>query len=484
MPNARVSDHPTTAVRLLDDGTVDFGDIWHMAYHMTGFHRLWLRPNNHGGTVVQFNSVKEASAGLQAFKRAGHFDVQYIYPPSFETEPVQASEPSPALYIRLMKGMTETAMTKILKNLRGLDCLKFGDNNVKVFFNSVESATRASEKLYQTTNIFSFYWHPHTDDGGYSPSNHSSTGPLSSRTLHVSKLDRDLADLRAYFYRFEDPPTRIGFHRGYIFVVFETAEAANRALARVRADTSTTMAARKVEMDYAPHFVPCPVGKPLRTIMLSYLTIAPTKEEMTRFFSGYSGFVSLTQGKKACFATFETEADATTALEDLNGATNLKAVYRTPEYSKDGVLKAGPFTPEKKPDPSAHRKQLPPSPPPVVNTPTPNSGTRTRLVTAERAASILKSMKKPDLIEANPFDVLEDHNNDEKDDEHKDEAADRSMDSHNGTSAKRPLKPPSTPTYALAAESGCCQGGNSDGRNARARRRERRAGLGSGEGTH
>ncbi|KAJ3045598.1 hypothetical protein HDV00_009255 [Rhizophlyctis rosea] len=96
-------------------------------------------------------------------------------------------------------------------------------------------------------------------------------------------------------------------------------------------------------MDYAPHFVTCPIDKPLKSIFISYLTIDPNAEEMERFFSGYIGFVTLDSGKKARFATFASGAEATVVLEDLNNVTNLKTVYRVPEF-KDGTHKAGNCT--------------------------------------------------------------------------------------------------------------------------------------------
>ncbi|KAJ3043457.1 hypothetical protein HK097_001745, partial [Rhizophlyctis rosea] len=337
MPSARLTDHPTNAIRLIDHADRDLGDMWALAYKTEGFSRVWLRPNSGGGTIVTMKSTKDAQNAVSQWRRLGDIEANYVVPPNVETEPAHTAPPSCALYIRLMKGMSNEAIEKILRGLKGLSHFKFSDNNVKAYFDTEANATRASDKLYRTTNIFSFYWHPpHADDNA---TNVQSYGTFHSRTLHVAKLDRDLADLRAYFFSLPEPPNRIGFHRGYVFLVFDTSKDADAAMEYMHSDRTTRMIPRKVEMDYAPHFVPCPIGKPMKSIMISYLTIEPNGEEMERFFSGYKGFIGVHSGKKACFATFATEQEATIALEDLNTVTNLKAVYRAPEF-KDGSLKA------------------------------------------------------------------------------------------------------------------------------------------------
>ncbi|KAJ3045116.1 hypothetical protein HDV00_011841 [Rhizophlyctis rosea] len=448
MPSARLSDHPTNSVRLLDKGTRDLGDMWALAYKTEGFSRVWLRPNSAGGTIVMFKSIRDAQNAIVQWRRTGTLEASHVIPPNVESEPAHTAAPSTALYIRLMKGMTNEAMEKILRGLKGLTYLKFADNNVKAYFDTEASATHASDKLYQTTNIFSFYWHPpHADDDSAASGSQPSKGSSHSRTLHISKLDRDLADLRAYFYTLPEPPTRIGFHRGYVFLVFDTAKDADAAMEHMQNDRNTRMIPRKVEMDYAPHFVPCPIGKPLKSIMISYLTIDPNAEEMERFFSGYKGFVTLDSGKKACFATFASEAEATVALEDLNNVTNLKAVYRVPEF-KDGTLKAGNYMSNHSYYGTGNHKHnhhndkngdktekqyvaycMPTSSTNGTKTST-QSPTTTRnakvasaaavspsirtssksYTSAERAAAVLKSLEKKPLEGENPFELLEGSN--------------------------------------------------------------------------
>ncbi|KAJ3034139.1 hypothetical protein HDV00_005424 [Rhizophlyctis rosea] len=183
------------------------------------------------------------------------------------------------------------------------------DNNIKAYFDFEANPARAGDKLYQTTNIFSFCWHPpHVDDDSAASEVQPSKGSSHSRTLHLAKLDRDLADLRACFYTLPEPLTRIGFHRGFVFLVFDTAEDADAAMDHMQNDRNTRMIPYKVDLDYARLFVPHTVGEPLRSVMNSHLSIDPNAEEMERFFN--------------C------EAEATVALEVLNNVTNLKAVSR------------------------------------------------------------------------------------------------------------------------------------------------------------
>ncbi|TPX50665.1 hypothetical protein SeMB42_g01181 [Synchytrium endobioticum] len=313
------SDRPTNCLRLLDFENRDFGDLYQLAVTLPGFVRVTFHKEKE--CHIAFNTLQQSKAALEWLSRnAGQVNVFYA-PPQGGGSMTQTADPSSVLYVRLMHGMTTTSLQKIVEDYEGLEMMKPAENHVKLFFSSIDTATAGSERLFRETNIYAFFHH------GCGPGGSPNNLPGGPRTLHVTKLDRDMADLRAYMMDRLPSLERIGFHDGYVFCCFLDHDSAK--VSRKIILNETRMKARLVEFQYVPHFQPTPLGSMGSTIRLDYNTIKPTGDEMLKFFGAYPGFAHIETRDKCCFATFRTPQQAKAALEDLNGTTNLKAVYRS-----------------------------------------------------------------------------------------------------------------------------------------------------------
>ncbi|KAJ3326376.1 hypothetical protein HDU76_012979 [Blyttiomyces sp. JEL0837] len=254
---------------------------------------------------------------------------------------VHTNDPSDVLYIRLMKGMTVRALEKIVQHIPGGPSMQAAKTFVKIQFNSSEEATLASEWLWSKTNIYAHYHSsshpvpnsvPLTSSGQdtnllTSPSNPLATSQVQSRgqTLHVQNLDRNVAELDRLFRGLG--VGRIGFHRDYLFLCFDSTEVAEQAMRYVHQFTS--MRARAVKFQYSPHFTPSSLGSPDRIVKMTLATISPQANEMTALFSSHTGFIQLYFTPRKVWAVFDCVQNATACLEYFNERTNLRVVYCT-----------------------------------------------------------------------------------------------------------------------------------------------------------
>ncbi|TPX32854.1 hypothetical protein SmJEL517_g04107 [Synchytrium microbalum] len=324
------SDRPTNCLRVLDFENRDFGDLYQVAVALPGFVRVTFHKEKE--CHIAFSTLQQSKAGLDWLSRnAGQVNVFYA-PPQPQGSMTQTAEPSSVLYVRLMHGMNTPSLQKIVEDYEGLEMMKPAENHVKLFFASVESASAGSERLFRETNIYAFFHH------GCGPGGSPNNLPGGPRTLHVTKLDRDMADLRAYLSDRLPCLERIGFHDGYVFCCFLDHESAKTGRKMIL--NETRMKARLVEFQYVPHFQPTPLGTVGTTVRLDYNTIKPTGDEMLKFFGPYPGFAHIETRDKCCFASFRTPQQARAALEDLNNTTNLKAVYRSRESAGSGSSNA------------------------------------------------------------------------------------------------------------------------------------------------
>ncbi|KAJ3417043.1 Enkurin domain-containing protein 1 [Chytridiales sp. JEL 0842] len=273
------------------------------------------------GCLFVFANAHDASWALLQidYKVDVHFYHSTI--PPLPNRDIFGGPLSSVLYIRLMKGMTSTALEKIVAHLEGLDTIKISKAFVNLHFSSVEQAVKAARWLSSTTNIYTYFHHPHQKNDSavkLSPED------IVSKTIHVQWLDRDMVDLVGYFFGLNGI-TLIGFHKQFLFANFKTEEDARKAVERVHRETN--MKSRLVEFEYTPHFTPGSLGTPSETVRLEFSTISPSESEITGLFAMQDGFESLHYTPKRCFVKFRSIESAAACVEFFNTKTNLKVVF-------------------------------------------------------------------------------------------------------------------------------------------------------------
>ncbi|KAJ3053079.1 hypothetical protein HK097_005113 [Rhizophlyctis rosea] len=264
--------------------------------------------------------------------------------------PTIAVQPNPILYVSLFSYMTEAELTKIFRSYEGFD------SHALVRFKDVEYAKLALEDLNATTNLFANYSTKGAKNNNTRPpkrtgsqsgiaaddvestseqTKRTETSSISSttqpkRTIHVTNIDKDKANLIRTFSQYEGF-RRIAFYADYCFVCFDDMRTASKSIEEVL--FKTKMKANFAKADFVPHpLPPSAVGTPNSIIRISDYPSSSTEKELTSIFQLYDGFVDVQFYHASCLVYYRDMASAKKALDGLNSLTNFTAIY-----SKKGV---------------------------------------------------------------------------------------------------------------------------------------------------
>ncbi|KAJ3077028.1 hypothetical protein HDU98_009429 [Podochytrium sp. JEL0797] len=297
----------------------DLGDLYLEAKELPGFVRINFSAADKSSSTIHFRTATDAALALDID------DVAFHKPSDSnraENQPLdQSAKPSSVLYVRMMKGMTPEGLRKIVETIEGFSQFMHTKTFGKIYFSSPEYASKAAERLWRETNIYSYFHHMKSDSEA---SGESGSRGEESKTVHVQNLDRDFAALYKMFFELPGA-TRIGYHKGYVFLCFKEGSLAKSAVNRI--NTTTGMKARTVEFEYSPHFTPGSIGTAGKTIRMNFITTNPTEAEVRNVFSTHPGFQKLHFTSKKCWATFATVETANACLEHFNEHTNIKVVF-------------------------------------------------------------------------------------------------------------------------------------------------------------
>ncbi|KAI9336980.1 hypothetical protein BDR26DRAFT_864308 [Obelidium mucronatum] len=330
----------TNCLRVGSSPKQDLGDLYKQAKQMPGFVRINFSATEKSSSTIHFRSVHDAALALV-------MQCQDIDDIGFSTAPTvsdknppldQSAKPSQVLYVRIMKGMQPESLKKIVELLEGFESFFHTKTFGKIYFTSNALAAKAAERLWTETNIYS-YFHHHKPDVDSSADSSTAGGSgcgggrdggsgdgkvEEGKTVHIQSLDRDFDGLYRLFLELAGA-SRIGYHKGYIFICFDKHSQAKSAVVRI--NNCTKMKARIVEFEYSPHFTPGSIGTPVKTVRMNFITSTPTESEIRNVFMTRPGFLKLSYTSKKCWATFSTVEAATDCVEHFNTHTNIKVVF-------------------------------------------------------------------------------------------------------------------------------------------------------------
>ncbi|KAJ3399521.1 hypothetical protein CcCBS67573_g08949 [Chytriomyces confervae] len=320
----------TNCLRVGSECVQDLGDLFKQAKDLPGFVRINFSAADKNSSTIQFKSAHDAALALVT-SMTDIRDVSFHSVPANKSEanppPLrQTAKPSQVLYVRMMKGMTPEGLRKIVESLDGFTQFQHAKTFGKIYFVSEKHAANASQRLWTETNIYAFFHHMKSDmDADSSIPGVPGLGQdAGSTTVHVQSLDRDFAGLYKLFLELPGG-SRIGYHKNYIFLCFDTHKSAKTAVSHI--NTTTYMKARTVEFDYSPHFTPGSLGIPGKTVRMNFITVFPKESEIHQVFATYAGFERLHYTSKKCWATFSSVTAATECLKHFNQYTNIKVVF-------------------------------------------------------------------------------------------------------------------------------------------------------------
>ncbi|KAJ3350585.1 hypothetical protein HDU83_009518 [Entophlyctis luteolus] len=310
----------TDCLKVNTNATQDLGDLFKHAKSLPGFVRINFSSAERNASTIHFRSPHHAALALvtrmQDIEEVSFHSVQSLNASEKNPPPLgQVAKPSQVLYVRMMKGMTPDGLKKIVEELPGylqfLHTKTFG----KIYFASQEDAAKAADLLWTETNIYAFFHHMKSDCVDENE---------ESKTVHVQALDRDFAALYMLFTELPGAQ-RIGYHRSYIFLCFDSHKAARAGVEALH--RRTRMKARIVEFEYSPHFTPGSLGTPGTSVRMNFITVSPSQKEVLAVFLTRPGFLGLTYTPKKCWATFDSTQTAAATVEHFNNHTNMKVVF-------------------------------------------------------------------------------------------------------------------------------------------------------------
>ncbi|KAI8924164.1 hypothetical protein BC831DRAFT_551577 [Entophlyctis helioformis] len=169
-----------------------------------------------------------------------------------------------------------------------------------------------------------------------SPTSAASTnaGTLCStrpkRTLHVTSIETDKAGIYQMLLQYNGF-TKVAFYPDYCFVCFSDVVTAGEALEDIL--FNTRMKASYARADFTCNTVAQAALGQLNTIIrVSDYPSTSTKTDLQPFFALFDGFHDMQVYQASCLVYFDSFAQATAALNEINARTNFTAVY-----SKKGV---------------------------------------------------------------------------------------------------------------------------------------------------
>lgn len=150
--------------------------------------------------------------------------------------------------------------------------------------------------------------------------------PAPKKTIHVTNMDRD----RSHFFKIllQFPGfDRVAFYNDYSFVCFQDISHAVFAIDEIM--NKTKMKASFAKVDFIHHAVaPSQIGTSNSILRISDFPSNMTHAELIGIFQTLEGFLNATQFYVAsCLVHFKTQENGRQALERLNHATNMTAIY-------------------------------------------------------------------------------------------------------------------------------------------------------------
>ncbi|RKO86448.1 hypothetical protein BDK51DRAFT_31733, partial [Blyttiomyces helicus] len=154
---------------------------------------------------------------------------------------------------------------------------------------------------------------------GVSPSNQP------KKTIHVTNLDSDKANLLETFTRYEGF-RRVAFYADYAFVIFQDIRTASKAIEEIL--FKTKMKANFAKAEFIPYpLAASAIGQVNSIIRVSDYPANTSDYDLCAIFEQYGGFLDVHFYHASCLVYYRDVGAARRALEGLNAVTNFTAIY-------------------------------------------------------------------------------------------------------------------------------------------------------------
>lgn len=338
-------------------GSHDKADLLQLLSSYAGFVRVAFYRD---WVFAVFSSPQFASEAIDRLHRETKMRASYAreeYAPNYIVP--EAGTPCPVLYVcNLPWDATNLELTKIFKMYDGFREVYFFREACKVYFDETSRAKKCLDDLNLRTNLIATFFKGEgvtglgedeqwEDDAkamlagqlgalGIGTAGYSALSKAEPKsTLHISNLTKDRAELKQFFGAFEGF-VRIAFYPNWIFVVFKDVATASKAIEVIHA--STRMQAAFAMVDYAAPFVRPEVGDPTKVVRVGNFPSNAVEGEFVKLFRSYQGTTGEVRfGREDCLVSFHSVEAAKAFLDDINGKTNLCAVFHPTGFLVPGA---------------------------------------------------------------------------------------------------------------------------------------------------